>query len=133
MNITDSFDKKLDCPLANAIWSWRAKSRDGKRIALRVWSHQGRKVDGKYGMSDDYTDWAKSAPGYMSSGIAERTRHVAEKRAGHPAIGVICEAVDGDTDKGIKSFDDRQVLVFAHEFMEIDGDVFVRYTAKATP
>ena len=133
MNITDFFDKKLDCPLANAIWSWGAKSRNGKRIALRVWSHQGRKVDGKYWMSVDYTDWAKSAPGYMSSGIAERTRHVAEMKTGHPAIGVICEAVDGDTDKCIKSFDDRQVLVFAHEFMEIDGDVFVRYTAKATP
>ena len=34
--------------------------------------------------------------------------HVAEMLAAHPAIGVICEAVDGDTDKGLKSFDDRQ-------------------------
>ena len=69
----------------------------------------------------------------MSSGIAERTRHVAEMRAGHPAVGVICEAVDGDTDKGIKSFDDREVLVFANEFIGIDGEVFVPYTAKVPP
>ena len=50
-----------------------------------------------------------------------------------PANGVICEAVDGDTDKGIKCFDDGQVLVFANDFMKFDGEVFVRYTAKAAP
>ena len=69
-------------------------------------------------------------PGYVSSGIAERSRHVAEMRAGLSAIGVICEAVDGDTSKGIKSFEERQVLVFASEFMEIDGEVFVRYVER---
>jgi hypothetical protein len=130
MNITEFFDKQLDSPLANALWSWGAKSRDGKRIALRVWAHDGRKRDGKYWMSVDYADWGNSAPGYVSSGIAERQRHVAEMRSGVPAIGVVCEAIDGDTSKGIKSFDDRQVLVFTSEFMETHGEVFVRYVEK---
>jgi hypothetical protein len=104
MKINAFFEKRLQAPLYNHVWSWGAISRKSGIIFLRVGSWS---ID----TYDDGKDWALLLhPDWLakpSGGLTERMQHLDMMRDGTPAYAVV---VDFNENGKISSFDESFVL-----------------------
>ena len=133
MSITQFFDNTLDAPLVNQLWSWGAVTRDGKRLALRVWAHETLARDGN-GKRWVAIDWPMRPAEQLSAGAPERTSHVALLRAGMPTVGVMCTAIaTTNVVKKIESFDRERLFVFDPEVVEMEGLLWASYSRIIQP
>ena len=111
MKINRFFTETLGAQLRNPRWSWGATDPLNHRVYLRVWQ------DGIQETPSGERIWvARDKPRRQSNGFAERHAHVGLIQDGAEGFGVVCTAVDPDTDdaKKIASFDAQFLIRFGH-------------------
>lgn len=108
MSINSFFTDTLGANLANARWSWGARDPMNNRIYLRVWEDEVRPTS-----NGERVLVAVDNPRRNSSGWGERNRHLAQLQTGTEGFGVVCTAVDPNTQdvRKIKTFDKTTLLL----------------------
>lgn len=108
--ITRFFDQTLGAKLKNSRWSWGASDEYG-RVFLRVWVDQIQHIDSH----DEIQIGRKSArlEAQAGHGYDERITHIRAIMKGAEAYGVLCVAIDPDTNgpRRIKYYDEHNLLL----------------------
>ena len=126
MTINQFFTETLGAQLKNPRWSWGAVDPLSHRVFLRVWEDEFRTISG--------VDCCLVAFGVQkrnSNGFAERHHHLQLIGDGAVGYGVVCVAVDSETEEArtIKSFNDQTLIEFG-SLMTVGGDVYATVAAQ---
>lgn len=126
MTINQFFTDTLGVQLKNSRWSWGAIDPLHHRVFLRVWEDGFRTINGV-----DCVLVGFGVQGRNSNGFAERHQQLQLIRDGAKGYGVVCVAVDSETDaaRQIKSFDDQTLIEFG-SLLTIDGEVYATVVAR---
>ena len=130
-SVIDFFRYDLQCPLQYQLLSWGAVSIDDKRLALRVWAHEHRRLhDGGWWVA---VDRAEAPEPLNLPGTPERRMHVDALRSGLPTVAVIISAVDeASTAMDIKTYDGERLVLVEPEFQTIGNVVWARVVGTVT-
>ncbi|WP_159017619.1 HNH endonuclease [Cognatiluteimonas profundi] len=113
------FRDSLGASLANNRWSWGGVDDERRRVFLRVWRDELRRVgDG------DAIQVLRKAQTKGRQGWNERRKHIELMRSGYQAFGVICDRDDPDAGV-IRAFEAKSLVRLADVF-ETDDFVFAR-------
>jgi len=126
MTINQFFTDTLGAQLKNSRWSWGSIDPLHYRVFLRVWDDGFRIINGV-----DCVLVGFGVQGRNSNGFAERHQQLQLIRDGAKGYGVVCVAVDSETDaaRQIKSFDDQTLIEFG-SLLTIDGEVYATVVAR---
>jgi hypothetical protein len=125
MNLSNFFTETLGANLKNTRWSWGAVDPMTNRVFLRVWEDQIQPLG-----TGEAVAVLRDKPRRKSNGYPERQKHLLQIQDGAEGFGVVCKAVDPDTDdtRSIASFDRGTLLklgAFVHQnertYAMIDG------------
>jgi putative restriction endonuclease len=119
VRISEFFSGTLQAPLRNTRWSWGSVNSSGT-VFLRIWDDEFGKRRGRTFVLVLEPDWRRSG------GFRERERHIEMIKEGAPAYGVICTALDPDSDgpRSIKSYDTQNLAELGEVIVE-GGAVYV--------
>ncbi|MBC7815601.1 MAG: hypothetical protein IAG10_01735, partial [Planctomycetaceae bacterium] len=127
MKINQFFTDVLGVERKPARWSWGATDPKTNRVFLRVWTHD---IEPDHEGERVLVGWDK--PRRKSNGFPERARHLHQIRNGAVAFGIVCKAVDEETDdvRKIESFDTTTLLKLGALTNE-NGRTYARIDARA--
>jgi hypothetical protein len=90
MSINRFFTDTLGAQLKNPRWSWGATDDSNNRVYLRVWQDEESATGERILIS-------RNKPRRESNGFAERKGHIDLIRDGAEGFGIVCTAVDPNT------------------------------------
>jgi hypothetical protein len=120
MSLSCFFTDTLGANLKNTRWSWGAVDPMMNRVFLRVWEDQVQPLE-----NGEAVEVLRDVPKRKSNGYPERKEHLLQIANGAEGFGVVCKAVDPDTDdtRNISDFDKSTLLRFG-SFVHQNGRTY---------